>query len=28
VIFLGQDKGHGPKTANPLSAHRFFRDTP
>ena len=27
VIFVGQDKGHGPKLANPLSAHRFFWPT-
>jgi len=23
VFFGGQDKGHGPKPVNPLSAHRF-----
>jgi len=26
VNCAGQDKGHGPKGANPLSAHRFCRD--
>lgn len=26
MIFLGQDKGHGPKWPKPLSAHLFLRD--
>lgn len=26
MIFLGQDKGHGPKWLKPLSAHLFSRD--
>ena len=27
MIFLGQDKGHGPKSPKPLSAHLFLRPT-